>query len=107
MRIIKFSLLLGFMSLALWIVYCIITLPDLTGLGNKTRKPSISVLDNKNEIMGSLGDVYAGSVSLQDISSHLTKTVVIIEDRRFFSHKGIDIKGLVRAVLFNIKEGII
>tara|TARA_E500000178_G_C17033947_1_gene762193 strand:- start:2843 stop:4537 length:1695 start_codon:yes stop_codon:yes gene_type:complete len=93
------------MTLALWIVYCIITLPDLTGLGNKTRKPSISVLNNKNEIMGSLGDVYAGSVSLQDISSHLTKTVIIIEDRRFFSHKGIDIKGLVRAVLFNIKEG--
>ena len=90
--------------LSLWIFYCILTLPDLSGLGNKTRTPSISVLDNNNKIMGSLGDVYAGTVVIKDISSHLTNTVIIIEDRRFFDHKGVDIKGLVRAVLFNIKQ---
>ena len=36
-----------------WIVYCAITLPNLDGLGNKTRKPSISVTDKENGIVGS------------------------------------------------------
>jgi penicillin-binding protein 1A len=81
-----------------------ITLPDLSGLGNKTRAPSISVLDDKTKIMGSLGDVYAGSVTIEEISPNLIEAIVFTEDRRFFKHYGLDIRGLFRAIIFNIKE---
>ncbi len=73
-------------------------------MGNKTRVPSISVLGDNNKIIGSLGDVYAGSVTIQDISHYLKKTVISTEDRRFYNHYGVDLKGLFRAILFNIKE---
>ena len=53
--------------------YCIITLPDLSGLGNKTRAPSISVLDDDRKLIGSSGDVYAGSANYKDISDNLIK----------------------------------
>ena len=59
MKVIRVIILLLFLSALLWIFYCIITLPDLSGLGNKTRTPSISVLDDDRKIIGSSGDVYA------------------------------------------------
>ncbi len=104
MKIIRVLFLLSFLPIILWLSYCFMTLPDLSGLGNKTRTPSISVLDDNRKIMGSSGDVYAGSSNFNDISENLIKTVVFVEDKRFYSHFGLDIKGLVRAIFFNIKQ---
>ena len=104
MKILKVSLLLLFSIIILWILYCLITLPNLSGLGNKTRTPSISVLDDNRKIIGSSGDVYAGSINHKDISDNLIKTLVFIEDKRFYDHFGLDLKGIIRAVFYNIKE---
>ena len=87
-----------------WLIYCMITLPNLEGLGNKTRKPSISIYDKNNNYVGSLGDVYAGIIEYEDISKHLVDAVIVLEDRRFFEHYGVDLRGLVRAMLQNLKE---
>ena len=73
MKIVRVIILLLFLSALFWVFYCIVTLPDLSGLGNKTRKPSISVLDDDRKIMGSSGDVYAGSTNFKDISDNLIK----------------------------------
>ena len=104
MKIIRVLILFLLLSVLAWIFYCFVTLPDLSGLGNKTRAPSISVLDDDRKIMGSSGDVYAGSSNFNNISKNLIKTVVFIEDKRFYNHFGLDIKGLIRAVFYNIKE---
>ena len=104
MKIIRVIILLLFLSTLLWVSYCIVTLPDLSGLGNKTRNPSISVLDDNRKIMGSTGDVYAGSINYKDISDNLIKAVVFVEDKRFYDHFGLDLKGIVRAIFYNIKE---
>ena len=87
-----------------WVVYCVITLPNLDGLGNKTRKPSISVIDKENILVGSLGDVYGGLINSENIPKNLINAVVVLEDKRFFEHYGIDLKGISRAVLQNLKK---
>ena len=104
MKFIRLSILLLLLSAIIWIIYCFITLPDLSGLGNKTRDPSISVLDDNRKIIGSTGDVYAGSSNFSEISENLIKTVVFVEDKRFYNHFGIDMRGLIRAIFYNLKE---
>ena len=103
MQTLKTIIIFSFICIICWIIFCFSTLPDLSGLGNKTRKPSISVSGNNNIIIGSLGDVYAGSINQSDIPKHLADAVVVIEDKRFYSHSGLDFRGLARAILFNIK----
>ena len=62
----------------------LLLLPDLDGLGNKTRKPSISVIDKDNILVGSLGDVYGGLINSENISKNLINAVVVLEDKKVF-----------------------
>ena len=43
-------------------------------------------------------------VSISEIPKHTQNAFVAIEDKRFYKHKGIDYKGLLRAILSNIKS---
>lgn len=43
-------------------------------------------------------------VALEDIAPFFTKAIIAVEDSRFYRHSGIDHKGLVRALLTNLRE---
>src|SRR5437588_10115751 len=42
------------------------------------------------------------NVSLKDLPPYLPKAFIAIEDRRFYSHHGVDPIGIVRAVVANV-----
>lgn len=44
-------------------------------------------------------------VSFDSLPKHLVDAVVAIEDRRFYEHRGIDYRGLARAVWVNVTNG--
>ncbi len=44
-------------------------------------------------------------VSLHDIPDFLKKAVIVLEDRRFYSHWGVDFMGILRAFVANIRSG--
>ena len=44
-------------------------------------------------------------VALDQISPFLADATVAIEDRRFYSHSGIDYEGIIRAAVKNLQEG--
>jgi penicillin-binding protein 1A len=79
-------------------------LPDPTTL--KFRKlPSMStVLDGAGH---SFADIFEPRnrrvwVPLSDIPGHLRKATIAAEDRRFFDHRGVDERGIIRAFLGNL-----
>ena len=57
-----------------------------------------------NEIDTLHGDENREYVKLEYIPEDLQHAVIAIEDERFYSHSGIDIKGIMRAFVVNIKE---
>lgn len=57
--------------------------------------------DIKNEIKNSISNY----VTLDKMPKALTEGVVYSEDRRFYKHKGFDVKSIVRAAVADIKAG--
>ena len=104
MRTLKIIIALIIFFSFSWLFYCILTLPTLNGIGNKTRVPSISVYDEEMKIVGSLGDVYGGEIlQIQELPEHLIDAIIVLEDRRFYSHYGIDFRALIRAIRVNLE----
>lgn len=57
---------------------------------------------------GTIATVYSRDrtvVDLKDISPHLQKAIVAIEDSRFYEHGAVDLKGVLRALNKNARSG--
>lgn len=70
-----------------------------------TRRPNIRLFDATGWEIANFGDIYGASVNLKTLPSYVPAAVVSVEDRRFYSHPGVDIRGLARAFVQDIKAG--
>ena len=70
-----------------------------------SRQPSITFLDKEGRIIASYGDIYGQSIQFDDLPRNLINAVIVTEDKRFFFHPGIDLKGIIRASYVNLKAG--
>jgi penicillin-binding protein 1A len=69
------------------------------------RKPSIRVLSVDGKLLASYGDRYGNPVEVTDLPDYVGNAFVSIEDRRFYSHFGIDPIGIMRAAWSNLMAG--
>ena len=99
--------------LLLWMVivgggvlgYFALTLPDTGDLTKAERRPSITILSADGSLLTTFGDLFGQPLSLREMSPYLPKAVIATEDRRFYSHFGIDPIGLLRASVANLTAG--
>jgi penicillin-binding protein 1A len=77
-------------------------LPPIQSLEIPPRPPSISILDENMKPLATRGDMGGGTLKIKDLPPYLPKAFVAIEDRRFYSHFGIDPLGIVRAAVANV-----
>jgi len=78
-------------------------LPDVDSALKATRKPTVTLLADDGTPIARRGDLYGLPVQLADLPQDLPNAVIATEDRRFYNHFGLDIIGLARAVVANIK----
>ena len=107
MRLIKwlfliFIWLVLFLSIA--VTWSLLNLPETESI-QISRQPSITFLDKEGRIIASYGDIYGQSIQYENLPKNLINAVIVTEDKRFFFHPGIDIKGIVRAAIVNLKAG--
>ena len=62
-------------------------------------------MDKEGRIIASYGDIYGQSIQFNDLPKNLINAVIVTEDKRFFIHPGIDLKGIIRASYVNLKAG--
>jgi penicillin-binding protein 2D len=66
---------------------------------------STQILDDEGHVIASLqGGVNRQIVKLSDISPWLVKATLAVEDRRFYEHAGVDIRGLARAAWVDMRH---
>ena len=80
-------------------------LPDLSRLETPTRRPAVLLRTDGGAMLARYGQLYGGAVGFDDLPGYLVQAVSSIEDRRFFEHPGIDVWGILRAAVANIRAG--
>jgi penicillin-binding protein 1A len=69
------------------------------------RPPNVKIVSVRGEIMANRGATGGEALLLGDMSPYIPQAVIAIEDRRFYSHFGVDPIGLARAMLANLSAG--
>lgn len=80
-------------------------LPDVTEAMIFETRPTITVKAANGDLLDRYGDLKGESVAIEDLPQHLTYAILSIEDRRFYSHFGLDLIGIARAFVVNAKSG--
>jgi len=93
--------MLAFFGLIGWYI---LDLPDPDTLINQ-RPPSVTVLGSDGRVLATYGEHHGETLHFEDLPTDLIQAVLATEDRRFFNHIGIDLRGIARAAWANIQAG--
>ena len=97
----------GFVFLLIFLIYVGLfgKLPSIEELENPSLMSSSEIYADDGTLMGKFYLKDRINVKYQDISPFVIRALIATEDERFYDHSGIDIKSLVRAVIFLGREG--
>jgi penicillin-binding protein 1A len=96
--------------LGLWAVIAVVGvviwvgahLPAIQALEIPKRPPTIQIVGLDGSMLATRGEMPGANVSLKDLPPYLPRAFIAIEDRRFYSHYGVDPIGIARAAVANI-----
>jgi penicillin-binding protein 1A len=77
-------------------------LPAIQSLEIPKRPPTIQITGFDGSVLATRGELAGANVALKDLPPYLPKAFIAIEDRRFYSHYGVDPVGIARAAVANI-----
>ena len=80
-------------------------LPSIEELENPSMMSSSEIYADDGTLMGKYYLKDRINVKYQDISPFVIRALIATEDERFYEHSGIDIKSLVRAIIFLGRDG--
>ncbi|MBM3731885.1 MAG: PBP1A family penicillin-binding protein [Acidimicrobiia bacterium] len=80
-------------------------LPDVERAFRPTRAPSVVVRAADGTELARVGEIWGRPVPLAELPPELPLAVIATEDRRFYQHFGLDLVGVARAALANLRAG--
>jgi penicillin-binding protein 1A len=84
------------------VVYVGAHLPPIQALEIPKRPPTIEIVGLDGSVLATRGEMPGTNVALKDLPPYLPKAFIAIEDRRFYSHHGVDPVGILRAAVTNV-----
>jgi len=100
--IISASMGAALLLVAVFIAYCAYTLP-LSRSAAVDAPPAATAYATAAGAPFAIRGVYHGEPVIADrLPANLAKAVVAVEDRRFYSHHGIDPRGIMRSAWHNV-----
>ncbi|MBK20626.1 MAG: penicillin-binding protein [Rhodospirillaceae bacterium] len=80
-------------------------LPDLDKLETPSRRPSVTILASDSSVIATYGHLHSGTVKFNEVPPFFIQAIIATEDRRFFDHIGVDLLGIARAAITNLRAG--
>jgi penicillin-binding protein 1A len=95
----------GVICLTAFFAYHAMKLPPIDQLAVPKRPPNIAIVASDGTLIANRGETGGSTVTIKELPPYLPQAFVSIEDRRFYSHWGIDPIGISRAVFRNLTGG--
>ncbi len=80
-------------------------LPDASGISTFNRPGTLTILSADGQVVQKLGPVAREKLSSGAVPPLVEQAFVAAEDRRFYRHDGVDLQGIMRAMVRNISRG--
>jgi len=80
-------------------------LPDARRISSYNRPGTLTILSADGQVVQTIGPASRDKLSVSRLPELVAKAFIAAEDRRFYQHNGIDITGILRAVLSNLRQG--
>jgi len=87
------------------VIYYGAKMPAATTWSIPDRSPNIKIVSVDGRLLANRGMTGGEAVGLHEMSPYIPQAVMAIEDRRFYSHFGVDPIGLARAMATNLMHG--
>ncbi|MBC7575860.1 MAG: penicillin-binding protein [Tardiphaga sp.] len=84
------------------VIYVGAHLPPIQSLEIPPKPPSVQIVGMDGSLLATRGEQAGANVALKDFPPFLPKAFIAIEDRRFYSHYGVDPIGIARAAVTNL-----
>jgi len=78
------------------------TLPSLEALTDYQPKLPLRVYSEDGYLIDEFGEERRAYVKIENVPQNMKDAVLAIEDRRFYQHSGVDMKGVMRAIKNNL-----
>ncbi len=102
--VINTALLMGVL-VAGYVTYVYMRMPSLDAILYETRSAAVVFLDKDGNEIRSANRIMGTPVSVESLPPHVWQAIIAIEDKRFFEHGPIDLRGITRAVFSNLAAG--
>lgn len=103
------ALLLAALAGGVWLYGWLFTdLPSIDDLDAGLALPSTRIYDRQQRLLYEILPPDGGrntAVALADIPDHCARAVIATEDANFYSHPGVDVTGILRALWINLRGG--
>ena len=92
----------GFLALLMLVVAWLAVTAPLSRSLKPIAPPSVSLMSADGHLIARRGAIIDRPVSMADLPKHVPQAFMAIEDRRFYSHWGVDPRGVARAAWHNL-----
>ena len=83
------------------------TLPDARGISRFTRPGTITLLASNGAVIQKLGPATREKIQPGQMPLLVKQAFIAAEDRRFYDHNGVDLWGIGRALVRNVRQGAV
>ncbi|THV17460.1 transglycosylase domain-containing protein [Rhizobium rhizophilum] len=80
-------------------------MPSASSWSIPERPPNMKIVSVEGTVIANRGATGGEALPLEEMSPFIPQAVMAIEDRRFYSHFGVDPLGLARAIVTNVTNG--
>ncbi len=106
LALLMLSLMLGGMTFVGVLYYQVAQMmPSVEVLENYKPREASYIYSTDGVLLARIAEEYREPATLGEVPKHLINATIAKEDRRFWSHHGVDWRGILRAAWINLTEG--